>query len=115
MNRTTFPTIFAIAMDYLPIQASSVPCERVFSSSARTDTKQRNRLDNFMMEALQILKFFLRNERASFTEGWRTQEGQMTEDSPEEDLLQMVLRYQDDGQQWDAIVRAIVESEAASD
>ncbi len=27
-----------MAMDYLPIQASAVPCERVFSSSAETNT-----------------------------------------------------------------------------
>jgi hypothetical protein len=28
----SYPTIFTITMDYLPIQASSIPCERVFSS-----------------------------------------------------------------------------------
>jgi hypothetical protein len=44
-------------MDYLPIQASSVPCERVFSSSAETDTKKRNRISPLLMEALQILKY----------------------------------------------------------
>jgi hypothetical protein len=38
VNADTFPTIFAMAMDYLPIQASAVPCERVFSSSAETNT-----------------------------------------------------------------------------
>ncbi|KIK14506.1 hypothetical protein PISMIDRAFT_84486, partial [Pisolithus microcarpus 441] len=57
VNRTRFPTIFAIAMDYLPIQASSVPCERVFSSSADTDTKKRNLISPILMEALQMLKY----------------------------------------------------------
>jgi hypothetical protein len=61
-------------MDYLPIQASSVPCERVFSSSAETDTKKRNRLKPEFMEALQILKYGLKKKRLSFTEELVTSE-----------------------------------------
>ncbi len=49
-------------MDVLPIQGTSVPCERVFSSSKETDTARRNRLTPEMMEALQILKFGIRSE-----------------------------------------------------
>jgi hypothetical protein len=56
-----------MAMDYLPIQASAVPCERVFSSSSETDTKKRNRLKPELFEALQILKFGLKRDRLSFT------------------------------------------------
>jgi hypothetical protein len=52
--------IFAIAMDYLPIQASSIPCERIFSSSTETDTKKRNRISPILMEALQMLKYDFR-------------------------------------------------------
>ena len=63
MHERTFPTIFRIAMDYLPIQASAVPCERVFSSSAETDTKKRNRISPALMEALQVLKFSLKKDR----------------------------------------------------
>jgi hAT family C-terminal dimerisation region len=63
----TFPTIFRIAMDYLPIQASAVPCERVFSSSAETDTKKRNRILPELMEALQVLKYSLKKSRLNFT------------------------------------------------
>jgi hAT family C-terminal dimerisation region len=47
-------------MDYLPIQASAVPCEWVFSSSAETDTKKRNRIRPELMEAIQVLKFALK-------------------------------------------------------
>ena len=52
-----YPRIFNVAMDVLPIPASSVPCERVFSSAKRTTTPQRNRLTANLMEELQMLKF----------------------------------------------------------
>jgi hAT family C-terminal dimerisation region len=44
-------------MDILPIQASSVPCERVFSSSKETTTLRRNKLEPNLVEALQLLKY----------------------------------------------------------
>ncbi|EIW74484.1 hypothetical protein CONPUDRAFT_36856, partial [Coniophora puteana RWD-64-598 SS2] len=69
-KRDTFPTLFAMAMDFMPIQASSVPSERVFSSAAETNTKKRNRLSSTMLEITQILKFGLKKERLSFVEGW---------------------------------------------
>jgi hypothetical protein len=71
-------------MDYLPIQASAVPCERVFSSSAATDTKKRNRLSPLLMEALQMLKFSLKKTRLNFTAGWVTSQHLLLEDEPEE-------------------------------
>jgi hypothetical protein len=61
-------------MDYLPIQASSVPSERVFSSAGETDTAKRNRMSAILMEALQMLKFGLKQNRLSFTDGWITDE-----------------------------------------
>jgi hypothetical protein len=57
-----------MAMDYLPIQASSVSCERVFSSSSETDTKKRNRINGLLMEALQMLKFSIKRDRLSVNE-----------------------------------------------
>ena len=57
MAKGSLPTWFAIALDYLPIQASAVPSERVFSSSAQTDTPRRNRIQPILMESLQMLKF----------------------------------------------------------
>ena len=56
-------------MDYLPVQASSVPFEHIFSSAAETDTKKRNRLSPTLMEALQILKFIYKKDRLNFTAG----------------------------------------------
>jgi hypothetical protein len=91
VNADTFPTIFFMAMDYLPIQASAVPCERVFSLSAETDTKQMKRINPALMEALQMLKFHLKKERLNFTDAWVTQERQMSDDDPDRDLLQTLL------------------------
>lgn len=57
-------------MDILPIQASSVPCERVFSSSKETITARRNSLSPRTVEALQILKYSTKKGRGlNFTDG----------------------------------------------
>src|SRR6267154_2508954 len=84
MKRMEYPTIFRMAMDYLPIQASAVPCERVFSSSAETDTKKRNRISPSLMETLQMLKFHLKKEHLNFTHGWVTSQKLLLEDEPDE-------------------------------
>ena len=77
INKAEFPTLFRIALDYLPIQASSVPCERVFSSAKETDTLKRNRIHPVLMEALQTLKFSLKKERFNFTGGWQMAPSEM--------------------------------------
>jgi hypothetical protein len=57
-------------MDILPIQASSVPCERVFSSSKKTITARRNALGPHLVEALQLLKYSTKQGRGvSFMQG----------------------------------------------
>jgi len=80
-----------MAMDYLPIQASAVPCECIFSSSAETDTKRRNHISPPLMEALQMLKFHLKKECLNFTATWITTEQQMVDDVPDDDLLTKLL------------------------
>jgi hypothetical protein len=71
-------------MDYLPIQATSVPCERVFSSAKDTDTAKRNRISPVLMEALQMLKYLLKKERLNFMKGWSaSEEAAMSEVSTE--------------------------------
>ena len=86
MNWKRFPTLFAIAMDYLPIQALSVPCERVFLSSAETDTKKRNQIGPTLMEALQMLKYHYKKTRLDFSHGenWTASHASLVEDDPEE-------------------------------
>jgi hypothetical protein len=70
MYEKEFPTIFKLAMDVLPVQGSSVPCERVFSSAQETITPRRSLISPEVMEACQILKFGLKkNVTLSFTEG----------------------------------------------
>ncbi|KDQ09830.1 hypothetical protein BOTBODRAFT_85546, partial [Botryobasidium botryosum FD-172 SS1] len=61
-----YPTLFRMVMDYLPIMASSVPCERVFSASAETDTPRRSRISPALMGALQVLKYALKKDRLDF-------------------------------------------------
>ncbi|KDQ15184.1 hypothetical protein BOTBODRAFT_625370 [Botryobasidium botryosum FD-172 SS1] len=66
-NRERYPLLFKMAMDYLPIMASSVPCERVFSASAQTDTARRSRISPALLGALQVLKFALKKARLDFS------------------------------------------------
>jgi hypothetical protein len=56
-------------MDIIPIQASSVLCEQVFSSGKATMAPQRGCISAPLMEALQILKFSIWKGRPlKFTE-----------------------------------------------
>ncbi|KDQ51978.1 hypothetical protein JAAARDRAFT_96584, partial [Jaapia argillacea MUCL 33604] len=66
-----FPLLFRVAMDILPMQASSVFCERAFSSSKETITAHCSKLSPIMLEMLQVLKYIFRNEDLDFTSGWR--------------------------------------------
>jgi len=72
-------------MDYLPIQASAVPCECVFSSAAETNTNRRNRMKPELMEALQMLKFMLKKKQLDFMEGWKVSEELLVEPYAEGD------------------------------
>ena len=63
-------------MDIIPIQASSVPCERVFSSGKETMAPRRRRIQPGFMEKLQMLKYSIRKDVSlNFTEGmsWATE------------------------------------------
>jgi hypothetical protein len=63
------PILYRIALDVIPIQASAVPCERVFSSSKETDTNRRSGLGYDLMEVLLISKYLHRSARLNFTSG----------------------------------------------
>ena len=87
-------TLYAIALDHLPIQASAVPSKHIFSSSTA-----------ILMEALQIVKFSLKNDRLNFTEGLIMPECDMVDNMPEADLLGALLGN-DPAAGMDAVIAA---------
>jgi hypothetical protein len=56
-----YPTLARIALDVLPIPASSVPCEWLFSAAKEVADDQRSRLGSKTFEQLQIMKFAWHN------------------------------------------------------
>ena len=104
------PTLFSMAMDYLLIQASSIPCEHVFSSSSETDTMRRKRISPLTMEALQMLKFHLKKRHLSFTQGWVMSEKEMLDDADGTDLLAGLLK-EDFHADFDKIMKFISDKE----
>ncbi len=117
INKAEFPTLFGIALDYLPIQASSVPCEWVFSSAKETDTLKRNRIHPVLMEALQTLKFLLKKERFNFTGGWQTalseMKGKGNAGTTKDLLLHLLTR--DRQATTDALLHALSDSDDEDD
>jgi hypothetical protein len=59
--------MFRVALDILPVQASAVSCERIFSSSKETCTMCRNLLSSALLEVLQVLKHVYKEGRLDFT------------------------------------------------
>ncbi|KAH9007305.1 hypothetical protein EDB86DRAFT_2793697, partial [Lactarius hatsudake] len=51
------PTLYDMAMDFLPIQVMSIPCEHMFLLAKEMDTTKQNWINLVLMEALQMLKF----------------------------------------------------------
>jgi hypothetical protein len=50
-----YPTLARIALDILPAQATSVPCERLFSCSKQVATERRACLGSAIFEELVIM------------------------------------------------------------
>ncbi|KAH8991113.1 hypothetical protein EDB86DRAFT_2806845 [Lactarius hatsudake] len=61
--------MFKVAVDILPVQVSSVPCERIFSSNKETCALRRNILSSALLEILQVLKHVYEQGRFDFTSG----------------------------------------------
>jgi hypothetical protein len=58
--------LFPIALDILPVQASAVPCEQIFSSSKETCALRRSLLSASTLEVLQVLKQLYKDEHLQF-------------------------------------------------
>ena len=61
------PLLFPVALDILPVQASAVPCERMFSSSKETCGLRRSLLSASTLEVLQVLKQLYDDEQLNFS------------------------------------------------
>jgi len=83
--------LFAIAMDYLPIQATSVPCKCIFSLAKETNTTKQNRMSPVLMEALQLLKFLLKKQHLNFMEGWSMLQAAMEVGLQDHDLSTLLV------------------------
>ena len=77
-----YPVLFHLAMDVLPVQATAVPCERVFSSSKETCTLRRSQLGPTTIEMLQVLKYLYQQEQLNFTTGILATEEDYTIEGP---------------------------------
>lgn len=80
-SKRKYKLLYCFALDVLPVQASSVLCELLFSSSKETDTLRRSNLSPrmiLMIEMLQILKFSYRSERLDFNNGWVSKEAELS-------------------------------------
>ncbi|XP_065316769.1 uncharacterized protein LOC135925402 [Gordionus sp. m RMFG-2023] len=56
-----FRILAKIAMDYLPQQATSVACERIFSKASDKITKKRNRMNPKMVQSMMTLESWIKN------------------------------------------------------
>ncbi|GLB39419.1 hypothetical protein LshimejAT787_0605810 [Lyophyllum shimeji] len=65
-NHQKYPTLGRMALDILPAQASSIPCERLFSGSKQTADARRTKLGAKVFEELQIMKYAWRRDVSDF-------------------------------------------------
>lgn len=63
-----------MALDILPAQASTIPCEHIFSSSKEICTLRHSLLSSLMLEVLQVLKHIYKAKRLDFASHWVTHE-----------------------------------------
>lgn len=86
-----FPLLYCVALDILPVQASAVPSERVFSSGKETVTLKRANLAPPLMSGLQILKFSGRQDRLNFTSHLVADEDEFSIDTISLELVRELL------------------------
>ena len=61
-HSTEYPVLSKMAKDYLSVQASSVPCEQLFSLAGNVVSKKRNKLDKSTIRACLCLRSWMIEE-----------------------------------------------------
>lgn len=87
-----YPTLARMAIDILPIPASSVSCERLFSRAKLTSTDRRSRLGPDLFEALECLKYNWKDKVVDYARA----NAQEVEEVFEDILDYQVLQEQDE-------------------
>ncbi|KIL56399.1 hypothetical protein M378DRAFT_188574 [Amanita muscaria Koide BX008] len=85
-HQSRYPTLALIALDILPCQASSVPCERLFSASKQVATDRRARLGQQRYEEIQLMKFAWKEDVVDLA-AWNSVEVEEVRLQEYEDLL----------------------------
>ena len=89
-----------MAINVLAMQASSVPCERLFSSGKLSATRLRSRLTSKLTEQIQILKSHWKPEIFAYTDGNTRDEIVNLDDSDSESLID-ILAEEKEWVEWD--------------
>jgi hypothetical protein len=97
-NGELYPTLRRIALDYLPCQASSVPCERLFSAGGEIATKRRAQLGAERFEELQMMKFAWRNNIGDLA-AWNSAQVEQVDNEMRE--YEDMLAADRDFEEWD--------------
>jgi hAT family C-terminal dimerisation region len=92
-----YPTLRRIAIDYLPCQASSVPCERLFSAGDEIATKRHAQLGAARFEELQVMKFAWRNNIGDLA-AWNSAQVEEVDEMKE---FQYLLAADGEHEEWD--------------
>ena len=80
-------------MNIIPIQASSVPCERVFSSGKETMAPQRRHISPKLMECLQMMKYSIQKGRPlNFTQGMQWKEPEEREGQGKQHTMEVTCK-----------------------
>jgi hypothetical protein len=106
LNAETYGPVWAsLARDYLAIMASSVSSERAFSSAGITISKRRNRLKGDIVEALQFMKCFYKQDLLFREQSpWSGVEVAAEEDEVEAELEAEELTAEAPHTPWDSII-----------
>ena len=102
MNGERYPTLRRIAIDYLACQASSVPCECLFSAGGEVATKRRSQLGEARFEKLILMKSAWNNNIGNLA-AWNSTKVEEVDDS---ELLEYkdMLTADQDFEEWDKTV-----------